>query len=169
MKKIIIILFILTIILSVNKEKNNFMIPDEALRIRVVANSNSLEDQLLKTKVKNNVETELYTLLKDTTSYKSAKNILKNNIEIINKKISEYTEDYQINIGKNYFPEKEYKGVSYKAGKYDSLVITLGKGMGNNWWCVLFPPLCMIDEKNNELDDYDYQLFITKFFQNIKH
>lgn len=169
MKKVIIILFILTIIITVNKEKKKFIIPDEALRIRVIASSNSLDDQLLKTKVKNNVETELYALLKDTTSYSDAKKILENNTEIINTKVSEYTKDYQINIGKNYFPEKKYKGVTYKAGEYDSLVITLGKGIGNNWWCVLFPPLCMIDEENNNMEDYDYQLFVSNFFQNIKY
>lgn len=169
MKKIIIGLFILTIVINISKNKEDFLIPDEALRFRVIANSNSLEDQLLKSKVKNNVETEIFKLLKNVNSYSDAKNILENNTDLINEKVSQYTNDYQINIGKNYFPEKEYKGVIYKAGKYDSLVITLGSGIGNNWWCVLFPPLCMIDEEENSMEDYDYQLYISKFFQDIKH
>ncbi|MBQ4584258.1 MAG: stage II sporulation protein R [Bacilli bacterium] len=169
MKKIIIGLFILTIVINIFKNKEDFLIPDEALRFRVIANSNSLEDQLLKSKVKNNVETEIFKLLKDVDSYSDAKEILENNTYLINEKVSQYTNDYQINVGKNYFPEKEYKGVTYEAGEYDSLVITLGSGVGNNWWCVLFPPLCMIEEQENSMEDYDYQLYISKFFQDIKH
>ena len=169
MKKIIIGLFILTIVINIFKNKEDFLIPDEALRFRVIANSNSLEDQLLKSKVKNNVETEIFKLLKYVDSYSDAKEILENNTYLINETVSQSTNDYQINVGKNYFPEKEYKGVTYEAGEYDSLVITLGSGVGNNWWCVLFPPLCMIEEQENSMEDYDYQLYISKFFQDIKH
>lgn len=169
MKKIIIGLFILTIVINISKNKEDFLIPDKALRFRVIANSNSLEDQLLKSKVKSNVETEIFKLLKDVDSYSDAKAILEDNTDLINNKIAEYTMDYQVNIGKNYFPKKEYKGVTYEAGEYDSLVITLGSGIGNNWWCVLFPPLCMIDDQENSVEDYDYQLYVSKFFQDIKH
>ena len=53
----------------------------------------------------------------------------------------------------NYFPSKEYKGVKYEEGYYESLVITLGKGEGDNWWCVLFPPLCLIEgEEDTEVE-----------------
>ena len=58
--------------------------------------------------------------------------------------------DFHINYGKNYFPEKKYNNVLYKAGEYESLVITLGEGEGENFWCVLFPPLCLIDEESRE-------------------
>ncbi|MBQ9834410.1 MAG: stage II sporulation protein R [Bacilli bacterium] len=169
MKKIIIGLFILTIVINIFKKKEEFLIPDEALRFRVIANSNSLEDQLLKSKVKNNVETEIFKLLNEVNSYSDARTILENNTDLINEKVSQYTMNYQINIGKNYFPEKEYKGVKYEAGEYDSLVITLGSGIGNNWWCVLFPPLCMIDEQETSIEEYNYQLYISKLFQDIKY
>ena len=54
---------------------------------------------------------------------------------------------FQIHYGENYFPEKEYQGKTYEAGMYESLVITLGEGRGDNFWCILFPPLCMIEEE----------------------
>ena len=53
------------------------------------------------------------------------------------------------NYGKNYFPRKEYKNVIYEEGEYESVVITIGDGNGKNFWCVLFPPLCMLDEDSN--------------------
>ena len=56
-----------------------------------------------------------------------------------------YDKDYKINYGYNYFPKKKYKSVTYKEGMYESLVITLGTGEGDNWWCVLFPPLCLVE------------------------
>lgn len=60
----------------------------------------------------------------------------------------------------NYFPEKEYKGVKYDEGYYESLVITLGEGKGKNWWCVLFPPLCLVEAE--ESDKVEYKFFIKE-------
>ena len=71
--------------------------------------------------------------------------------EIVDKTIKENNSDknFKINYGKNYFPRKEYKNVIYEEGEYESVVITIGDGNGKNFWCVLFPPLCMLDEDSN--------------------
>ena len=79
---------------------------------------------------------------------------LLNKIPKFEEKIKEKTNNYDINYGNNYFPEKKYNGKTYKAGNYESLVITLGEGNGKNFWCILFPPLCMIDEKEQEKIEY---------------
>ena len=63
----------------------------------------------------------------------------------------------------NYFPEKEYKGTIYEEGEYESLLITLGSGEGNNWWCVLFPPLCLIEAEESE--EVEYSFFIKELFE----
>ena len=68
--------------------------------------------------------------------------------------------NYDINFGYNYFPKKEFKGVEYKEGMYESLVVTLGNGEGNNWWCVLFPPICMIEAE--ESTDVEYTTMIKE-------
>ena len=78
---------------------------------------------------------------------------------------------FQINYGMNYFPEKVYKGVKYADGDYQSLVVTLGEGKGDNWWCVLFPPLCLLEaEETEETTEVEYQFFvkelIDQFFGN---
>jgi stage II sporulation protein R len=72
--------------------------------------------------------------------------------------------DYNLNYGDNYFPEKSYKGVKYPSGTYESLVVTLGSGKGENWWCVLYPPLCMMDNKESNLNNVEYASFIEELF-----
>ena len=65
--------------------------------------------------------------------------------------------------GLNPFPAKSYKGVKYKAGEYESLVITLGEGKGDNWWCVLFPPLCMLEaEDQTQKSNLEYKSYIKE-------
>ena len=83
----------------------------------------------------------------------------------IEEKIKVYTNDYKINFGNNYFPEKSYYGVSYPEGNYESLVITLGKGLGDNWWCVLFPPLCLLEAQKDNLEKVEYTFFIKKIIE----
>ena len=84
---------------------------------------------------------------------------LLDNQEIIKETIDKYNIQYSISYGKNYFPNKEYNGVIYEEGEYESLVISLGESQGDNWWCVLFPPLCLIDE---EQDEVEYTTFIKE-------
>ena len=72
--------------------------------------------------------------------------------------IANITNDFEISLGKNYFPEKVYNGVTYKSGYYDSLVITLGNGTGKNFWCVMYPPLCLIDSKESQNVNYKFLL-----------
>lgn len=105
---------------------------------------------------------ELYSLLKDVSSIEEARDIIQNNLERLNIVIDDTTdEDYLVSFGNNYFPRKVYKGVVYEEGLYESLTITLGSGVGNNWWCVLFPPLCLLDG-NEDTEDVEYQFFVKE-------
>lgn len=171
MKKTIGLLFIIFIsyfaIAKVIESKD--LIPEEAIRMRIIPNSNSQKDQLIKGKIKKEVENNIFDILKDTKGIEEAREKIKNEIPLIDKNIKnvlemeKYPIDYQINYGKNYFPEKVYKGITYKAGNYESLVITLGKGEGDNWWCVLFPPLCLIEA--DESDEVEYKLFVEELIK----
>lgn len=168
MKKsiIIFILIILIYILIGNVIAEKDMIPDEAIRIRVIANSNSEYDQNIKIKVKDNLQSIMYKLLKNTEDIESARNIIKNNINLVEDDIytllqrEKYQLPFNINFGLNYFPKKEFKGITYDEGYYESVVVTLGEGLGDNWWCVLFPPLCMIEAE--ESTDVEYTTFVKK-------
>ena len=159
MKKLIPILFMFFIVYSFN-HKEEIIIPDYAIRFRVIANSNSMKDQELKMMVKNSLEKDLDKLMVDAKNKEDAVKIINSNLENIRKKVDEIVPDNKVNFGLNYFPSKTYYGVNYDAGEYDSLVVTLGNGLGNNWWCVMFPPLCLIEGKDNNSDNIEYRLLI---------
>ena len=108
------------------------------------------------------VEEKLYALLKDTKGIGDARKIITENLYEIENIVKGFTNNYNINYGNNYFPNKEYKGIKYDAGNYESLLITLGAASGKNWWCVLFPPLCLMEA--NESETYEYKLFVKEIF-----
>lgn len=161
MKKIIVFLFIIMVILVIVNDKQNILIPDDAIRFRVIANSNSIKDQTLKLEIKNTVEKELYKIIGSSKTIEEARLNITNNMDEIKNLMNSYNVSYDINFGNNYFPTKEYKGINYEAGNYESLVITLGTGLGDNWWCVLFPPLCLLDEKEN-IENVEYKVYAQK-------
>lgn len=166
MRKIVILIFFTILITCLISKSSNILIPDKAIRIRIIANSDSLKDQETKAIIKNEINNVLYSKLKDVDNYDDASSIIKNNIGDINNIIENHVDDFELSYGENYFPSKEYKGVKYDAGNYQSLVIKLGEGKGRNFWCVLFPPLCMIDE--NKLNDVSYKFFVTELLKKIK-
>lgn len=153
MKKTVIILAVIITILSLNKQEEKVIIPKESIRFRVIANSDTLEDQKLKKEIVSNLSTTI-SKTNNLKNIDETRRYIKDNMpelnNIVEKTLLERNQNrtFHINYGKNYFPEKEYQDVVYKAGDYESLVITLGDGKGQNFWCVLFPPLCMIDEEN---------------------
>lgn len=158
-KKITIILAIIIFIICANRKIEDITIPDNSIRIRVIANSNSLEDQLLKLKVKDKVEKNIYTKLNNTKNINEARFTIQKDISNIDNILSTtiQNKNYKINYGDNYFPEKKLNGITYKPGNYESLVIELGEAKGDNWWCVLFPPLCTIDVKKTDTDFVEYK------------
>jgi len=162
MKKLIIVLFAITVILSLSNHKQEILIPDNSIRFRVIANSNSEEDQEMKMKIKEEIEQELNKQIQQAKNIEEARELIKNDLLKINDIVTNYNIPYQLNFGMNPFPEKEYKGVTYKAGDYESLVITLGSGLGKNWWCVMFPPLCLLEAEENNLNEVEYQFFVKE-------
>lgn len=151
MKKIIVILFILSIII-INNSKDEVLIPDNSIRYRIIANSNTVEDQRKKIEIKEQINKEIMPILSNSNSIDKARELIKENIPQIEKIVSSYTDDFKINYGNNFFPQKIYKGIAYDEGNYESLVITLGSGLGENWWCVLYPPLCLVDDTKSDIE-----------------
>ena len=152
----------------VNNKNESIIIPKESIRIRIIANTNNEIDINDKIKVKKNVERELYSILKTANNVNEAKKLINDNLDKLNIVIDNIIDyNYNINYGYNYFPRKTYKGVIYEPGNYESLVITLGEGNGNNWWCVLFPPLCLLDE-NNQTDNVKYKFFVKEMIDKFK-
>jgi len=173
LKKLLIVTLFITVALVYMKSINEsiVIIPENSLRFRLIANSPSLEDTVIKNEVKVKIEKDIATLLKESNSINESRKILSNNLNIIEDKVEDalkdYNLDFEVNFGENYFPRKEYKGVVYEEGLYESLVITLGNGKGENWWCVLFPPLCFL-ESSDDTSDVEYQFFISSIINHFK-
>lgn len=166
-KLILVILFI--IILLFNTKAEELVIPNEAIRFRVIANSNSKEDQDSKMLVRDAIEKEISNDLNNSNNVTEARKTIQANIDNYKKIINDtlvnnnLNINYDLNYGMNYFPNKIYRGVKYEEGYYESLVVTLGDGIGKNWWCVLFPPLCLLEaEETEEKTDVEYKFFIKE-------
>ena len=167
MRKLIIIIIIITLGFLVKDifTEETVIIPKDAIRLRVIANSDSEEDQNIKHKVTKSLEKDINNIVENSNSIEESRIAINKNLLDINKNVEKTLKNeqsnlqYKVEYGKNYFPAKNYKGVIYKEGKYESLVVTLGKGQGQNFWCVLFPPLCLLDKKE-ENKDIEYHLLV---------
>ena len=172
MKKIIIVVLVIIGITVFNNKQQEVLIPKEAIRFRIIANSDNKVDQEAKLIVRDKIETQITNDLTKTSNREEARKTLKENINnyenIVSKTLKDNNleTDFSINYGMNYFPEKKYKGVKYESGDYESLVVTLGNGLGKNWWCVLFPPLCLLEgEEEQETEEVEYKFFVQEMIE----
>ena len=195
---ILLSIFILISAISyVDAVSNN--IADSVFRLHVVANSDSKEDQELKLKVRDELLSYMNIISKDSKNKQEAMQIANEHkeefIQIAEKVVRENGYDYivKVQIGKSDFPTKYYGDITLPAGTYDALKVQIGDAKGQNWWCVMFPPLCFVDvstgivpdnskqELEQNLDDEEYDLIsktddnkilfkfkIVELFQNWK-
>lgn len=126
-------------------------IANSVFRLHVLANSDSKEDQALKYKVRDALLNYMNSICKDCTSKQEAIKLVSENKEIFEQIALDtiakegYSYSVKINIGNFEFPTKDYGDISLPAGFYDALRVEIGEAKGQNWWCVMFPPLCFVD------------------------
>ncbi|WP_397386700.1 stage II sporulation protein R [Paenibacillus sp. MMS20-IR301] len=129
-------------------------IPQESIRLRILANSDGAGDQLVKRQIRDSVVEQINRWvagLEDPQSLDQARTLIRGHLPELNALVSAELKQrgidysYNVELGTVPFPTKMYGGRVYPAGEYEALRITLGAGKGQNWWCVLFPPLCFID------------------------
>lgn len=155
-------------------------IEDSVFRLHVIANSDSQEDQNLKYLVRDDLIKYMNTLVSSDNSKEeviSIANANKDNFYSIAKQTiinNGYDYDVSIEIGNFSFPTKDYGDISFPSGYYDALRVKIGKAQGQNWWCVMFPPLCFVnistgivpeDSKNqlkDQLSDEEYSIISDK-------
>lgn len=124
-------------------------IPEDAIRIRILAHSDSSFDQQVKQAVRKRVEREIVSWGPMPDTYSEARALIESRMDDIQAAadlaLAEWDVSYGVTVqlGETPFPEKMFRGRAYEAGAYEALRISLGGGEGANWWCVLFPPLCL--------------------------
>lgn len=159
---------------SVNKS-----LADNLIRLHVVANSDSPEDQALKRDVRDIIINYMEEQLKESRDIEETKHIINKNIDTLEQLAASEiqrqgrTYDVKASLGNYTFPTKLYGDVTLPAGKYQALKLVIGSGEGANWWCVLFPPLCFVDathgtvpdsvkeDLKNALSEEEYKLITT--------
>ncbi|SFK15116.1 stage II sporulation protein R [Halobacillus dabanensis] len=199
MKNSWLLLLSLSIIIAVlpwgqqSKAQPEFqVIPDEAIRLRILADSNDEADQKVKRKVRDEVNAEITEWVEELTSVEAARELIQSRLPELEAIVGQtlenegLTQKYRVDYDSNVqFPTKLYGSFIYPAGEYEAILITLGEGKGDNWWCVLFPPLCFLDFSNGtsvaeaeELpedetveeekeEDKEVEFFVVKIWESI--
>ncbi len=162
MKKIIlavVIGLIVTIYISNYSQNVQANLAHSLIRFHVVANSNTPKDQALKESVKIHIIQETKHLFDETGNIDQNREIILQNmdyiLQIANAEIKRWGKEYhtKILLGVYPFPTRKYGTVTLPAGEYEALRVVIGEGEGDNWWCVLFPPLCFIDAAQGEMSE----------------
>jgi stage II sporulation protein R len=175
MKKIFICLLSIIIVLGFTGcAKQSDITNDDYLRIHIRANSNSMEDQNVKYLVKDKVVEYLTPLIATSKSKEEMETIINLNLENIEGVANEVLKDngfeYKSNayLNNEYFPTRTYGDVTLNADYYDAIIVELGNANGNNWWCVVYPPLCFINSAETSTEGFKYKSLIleliNKFF-----
>lgn len=126
-------------------------IPENSIRLRIIANSDAPQDQMLKREIRDNINSYLTTKVGSLDTIDQAREKMQAEIPtlegIVEQTITKsgYQYNSKVELGVVPFPTKMYGQYVYPAGDYEALRVTVGEGKGQNWWCVLFPPLCFVD------------------------
>ena len=162
-KRFFIVLFLFAIFVFIsaasyaNAVSND--LAESVFRLHVIANSDSKEDQDLKYMVRDSILEYINKLAVNCSSKEEVIAIVNENQEelhdIAKKVIEENGYNYNVNIkiGNFEFPTKTYGDISFPAGNYDALRVEIGEASGQNWWCVMFPPLCFVDVTSGVVPD----------------
>lgn len=134
-------------------------IADSVFRLHVIANSDSAEDQNLKYIVRDKVIEYMSSISQNASSKEDVIEIAKANLDKIQAIASQtirengYTYSVNVEVGNFSFPSKRYGNITLPPGYYDALRIKIGEAEGQNWWCVMFPPLCFVDVTSGVVPD----------------
>jgi stage II sporulation protein R len=178
MKNIIAVVLILGIfailLVGFSSGKHEQSATADFLRIHIRANSNNTADQDIKYKIKDQIVNVLTPVLSNITTKQAAITAVENNLPMIKKTADEvlaangFSYKSSADIRKEDFPQRVYDGVRVNAGIYDAIIVNLGAGAGDNWWCVVYPPLCFIDNTISGEKGVVYKSkikeIITKYF-----
>lgn len=188
--KSLCIAFVLTVIYSVIPFQTECeQISTEVFRLHILANSDSEEDQALKLKVRDALLEYTDKLFDDAKDRNDAENIAKENIEtlqsVAQNTVYKNSCNYTVNaeVVKMYFNTRYYENYTMPAGMYDALRITIGSGKGHNWWCVMYPSICISSAINNDEkvektfsenqqeivrgNEYEYKFKVVEIFEKI--
>lgn len=149
-------------------------IQNEIIRFHVLANSDTEEDQALKLKVRDRVIEEMSSKFDNSSNIDDARKIMLDSIDEVNAIAKEVIEEngygYSVRseLSRENFPDKMYGDTLYPQGNYEAFRILIGDANGQNWWCVMFPPLCFVDESKQAINSNETKENLEKVIENSK-
>lgn len=186
--KILVSTIVVTVMFSVVPFQSTCKeLENDVLRLHIIANSDTEEDQNLKLKVRDSVLTTVSKLYDDVTTKEEAKEITQNNLPLVidtaQDVVKKYSKYYEVEarVTNKFFDTRYYDEFTMPAGMYDTLEIKIGEAKGKNWWCVMFPTLCVGASSKESMqedlssdeyevitgDDYVFKFKIVEFFEKI--
>ncbi len=147
---------LICIISSVSFNNDCQDIRNNLLRLHVVASGDTKEEQALKLKVRDAVLEKGADIFSQNDSLQAAEEKVTDNLALIKRtaentvKSNGYTYPVKVELTECYFPTRQYESITLPAGKYKAVRVVIGEGTGQNWWCVMFPPMCLPAASNNE-------------------
>ena len=175
MKKLVLIAgtaFLIIILLLAIPEASS---DEQPLRIHIRANSNATVDQNVKYQVKNAVVAYLTPLLSECTTRQQAIDMIEKNSGALTGiadnvlQANGFTYTSAVEIRREEFPARTYQSLTLPQGEYDAVIFELGSGKGDNWWCVVYPPLCFVNATPTDSEEIVYKSklleIIRKFFE----
>lgn len=135
-------------------------ISDQVFRLHILANSDSAEDQQLKLKVRDEILKKGGKVFASSNSLEETIELCKNNIALFQQTAEQCLQDngsdydVKVYVDKEYFNTREYDEITLPSGIYNALKIEIGQGKGHNWWCVMFPAICLSSVTDDELNKY---------------
>lgn len=125
------------------------------VRLHVIADSDAAEEQAIKLEVRDAVLAYLTPVLEEAENQQQARQIIRDNLEGIAQAAFSAAQGRQVSVtlSRESYPTREYEGFTLPAGRYESLRVILGQGQGKNWWCVVFPPLCLSAAESEKVQD----------------
>ncbi len=161
MKKIITVFVVILMLAAVC---NGMTFKNDIVRLHIRANSDSEYDQNVKLLVRDEINEYLSQRLENVKTKKQALSVLSNELEQLNTIAQSVSgSECRVLFKEEYFPEKNYNGKVYPEGEYTALIIEIGKGAGQNWWCVAFPNMCFTKSEKK----VEYKSFFVELLERI--
>lgn len=165
-----IILVAISGIFCIAKVDNKPISERELLRLHIRADSNDSVDQSVKLKVRDDIVAYLTEQNKDVTTFEEAYKLISRQLNTLKRiadrrlKLEGMSYTASVKLTREYFPTRSYGDVVLESGYYDALIINLGSGKGDNWWCVVYPPLCYLDATDDFVYKSKFKELIDKYF-----
>ncbi|TMW72155.1 stage II sporulation protein R [Alteribacter natronophilus] len=166
-------------------------IPEDSIRLRILANSNAPMDQLAKRNIRDAINVQITEWVSEIDSLEEARTLISTRLDELDQIVQAEldragsTQPFEVSYENVQFPTKLYGSFLYPAGEYEAVLVSIGRAQGDNWWCVLFPPLCFLDFANGdavaqadegqgemdaeaEEEEVEVTFFFVEFFSGLK-